>query len=130
MPGIFKNGNLMDENNSRILKWFLWLQNFYFEIIYKLGCLDCLADMLTREQKNIPTLGMMSSKGASSRNPPPKKNKKEWKVIDENDVEHATRQLQYNSLMKPEDRQRYLKVVNEVVVEKYMDATLIKDIKE
>ena len=32
--------------------------------------------------------------------------------------------------MKPEDSQRYMKVVNEVVVEKYMDATLIKAIKE
>ena len=35
MPGIFKNENLMAENSSRILKWFLWLQNFDFEIVYK-----------------------------------------------------------------------------------------------
>ena len=50
MPSIFKNENLMAENSSRILKWFLWLQNFDFEIVYKLGYLNCVADMLTREE--------------------------------------------------------------------------------
>ena len=49
MPGIFKNENLMAENSSRILKWFIWLSNFDYEIIYKPGYLNCLADMLTRE---------------------------------------------------------------------------------
>ena len=42
MPSIFKNENLMAENNSRILKWFLWLQNFDFEIVYKPGYLNCV----------------------------------------------------------------------------------------
>ena len=32
--------------------------------------------------------------------------------------------------MKPQDHQRYLKVINEVVVKTYMDSTLIKAIKE
>ena len=50
MPGIFKNENLMAENSYRILKWFLWLQNFDFDIIYKPGYLNCVADMLTREE--------------------------------------------------------------------------------
>ena len=49
MPRIFKNENPMAENSSRILKWFIWLSNFDYEIIYKPGYLNCLADMLTRE---------------------------------------------------------------------------------
>ena len=31
MPGIFKNENLMAENSSRILKWFIWLSNFDYK---------------------------------------------------------------------------------------------------
>ena len=50
MSGIFKNENLMAENSSRILKWFLCLQNFDFDIVYKTGYLNCVADMLTREE--------------------------------------------------------------------------------
>ena len=50
MHGIFKNENLMPENSFRILKWFLWLQNFDFEIVYKPGYLNCIANMLTREE--------------------------------------------------------------------------------
>ena len=67
MPGILKNESLMAENNSRILKWFLWLSNFDYEIIYKPGYLNYLADMLTREsaQERPPALNMFSS-GASS----------------------------------------------------------------
>jgi len=66
MPGIFKNENLMAENSSRILKWFLWLQNFDFEIVYKPGYLNCVADMLTREElQEKPSLNMFGY-GASS----------------------------------------------------------------
>ena len=70
MPGIFKNENLMAENRSRILKWFIWLSNFDFDIVYKPGYLKCLADMLTREQSAevVPVLSMFSA-GASSSNP-------------------------------------------------------------
>ena len=70
MPGIFKNENLMAENSSRILKWFIWLSNFDFDIVYKSGHLNCLADMLTREQYEQvkPALKMFSA-GASSSNP-------------------------------------------------------------
>ena len=53
MPGIMKNESLMAENNSRILKWFLWLSNFDYEIIYKPGYLNCFADMLTRESAQL-----------------------------------------------------------------------------
>ena len=66
MPGIFKNENLMAENSSRILKWFLWLQNFDFEIVYKIGYLNCVVDMLTREElQEKPSLNMFGY-GASS----------------------------------------------------------------
>ena len=39
----------MVENSSMILKWLPWLQNFDFDIVYKPGYLNCVADMLTRE---------------------------------------------------------------------------------
>lgn len=65
MPGIFKNENLMAKNNSRILKWFVWLQNFDFDIEYKPGYLNCLVDMLTREFQDPPSISMFS-KGESS----------------------------------------------------------------
>ena len=50
MTGILKNENIMEENSSRILKWFLWLQNFDFQIVYKPEYLNCVVDMLTREE--------------------------------------------------------------------------------
>ena len=116
IPSIFKNENLMAENNSGILKWFVLLQKFYFDIVYKPGYLNFLVDMLTMEFQEVfqdsPSLGMFLINGASSINPLPNNHKKEWKLIDENDVEHATRQLQYSNLMKPEDHKRYQKVVN------------------
>ena len=59
MPRIFKNENLMAENSFGILKWFLWLQNFDFEIVYKVVYLNCVADMLTREElQEKPSLNM------------------------------------------------------------------------
>ena len=55
----------MAENSSRILKWFLWLQNFDFEIVYKPVYLNYVADMLTKEElQENPSLSMFSS-GAS-----------------------------------------------------------------
>ena len=69
MPGILKNEYLMTENSSRILKWFLWLQNFDFDIVYKLGYLNCVADMLTREElQEKPSLNMFSYGASSSSN--------------------------------------------------------------
>ena len=38
MPGIFKNENLIAENSSRILKWFIWLSNFDFDIVSQFPC--------------------------------------------------------------------------------------------
>lgn len=50
IPRILKNETSLQENSSHILKWFGWLQNFDFEIEYKLGYLNSLVDMLSREQ--------------------------------------------------------------------------------
>ena len=70
----------MAENNSRILKWFVWLQNFDFGIVYKPGYLNCQVDMLTREFQEgfqeSPALGMFLTSGASSSNLLPNKHKK------------------------------------------------------
>ena len=71
MPGMLKNENVMAENNSRILKWFIWLSNFDYEIVYKPGYLNCLADMLTREsveyiEKLQPSLKMFEPGESSS----------------------------------------------------------------
>ena len=72
MPGILKNESLMAENNSRILKWFLWLSNFDYEIIYKPGYLNYLADMLTKESTQLqpPALNMFSAEASSSSSRP------------------------------------------------------------
>ena len=72
MPGILKNESLMAENKSRILKWFLWLSNFDYEIIYKPGYLNCLADMLTRESAQLQplALNMFSAEASSSSSRP------------------------------------------------------------
>ena len=58
----------MVENSSRILKWFIWLSNFDFDIVYKPGYLNCLADMLAREQSEqaTPSLSMFSTDASSS----------------------------------------------------------------
>ena len=70
----------MAKNNSRILKWFVWLQNFDFNIVYKVDYLNFLVDMLTNEFQEgfqeSPTLGMFLTSGASSSNPLPNKHKK------------------------------------------------------
>ena len=54
MPSILRNESLMAENSSRILKWFSWLRSFDYEIVYKLGYLNFLADMLTKESAQKP----------------------------------------------------------------------------
>ena len=123
MLGIFKNENLMAENNSRILKWFIWLSNFDFDIVYKPGYLNCLADMLTRGQSKeiAPTLSMFSA-GASS-----------------SDVDRGKAPLYqprnglflkpwYESLSEAERRQ-LLDYASRKEAERYLDLTLIKQIQ-
>ena len=74
IPGILKNEKIMAENNSRILKWFIWLSNFDYDIVYKPGYLNCLADMLTRElaKDQPPALNMYSIGASGSRSRPEK----------------------------------------------------------
>ena len=61
--------NIMAKNSSRILKWFLWLQNFDLEIVYKPGYLNCVSDMLTREELHEkPSLNMFSYGASNSSN--------------------------------------------------------------
>ena len=119
----------MAENNSRILKWFVWLQNFDFDIVYKPGHLNCLADMLTREQHNSPSLGMFSIGEFSSSNLPSKKINFD-SFCEVNEVDHAVRQLQCSTLMSEEERKKYLSIISRAFAEQFMNATLIQAIKE
>lgn len=40
---------MLEQWNSRVLRWALWLQGFDFDIIYKTGKENYLANMMTRE---------------------------------------------------------------------------------
>ena len=123
IPGIFKNENLMAENSSRILKWFIWLSNFDFDIVYKPGYLNCLADMLTKEhpKETAPTLSMFTA-GASS-----------------SGADHGKAPLyqpRNGLLLKPwdeslseADRRQLLDYATRKAAERYFDLTLIKQIE-
>ena len=81
---MLKNENVMAKNNSRILKWFIWLSNFDYEIVYKPDYLNCLADMLTRESANDlkelqPALNMFDP-GESSSGPARRRMRRELKT--------------------------------------------------
>jgi hypothetical protein len=39
----------LEQGNNRILRWSLWLDRFDFEIHYKPGKDNCVADLLIRE---------------------------------------------------------------------------------
>jgi hypothetical protein len=49
MKGMLSNHRLLEQGNNRILRWSLWLEGYDFEIEYKPGKENCLADLLTRE---------------------------------------------------------------------------------
>jgi hypothetical protein len=49
MKGMLSNQRLLEQGNNRILRWSLWLDGFDFEIHYKPGKDNCVADLLTRE---------------------------------------------------------------------------------
>ena len=110
MLGIFKNENLMAENSSRILKWFLWLQNFDFEIVYKPGYLNCVADMLTREElQEKPSLNMFSYGTSSSSN---KKSKLQI----------------FNDPLSEEEREDFLNCASKKEADKYLALSLIQQV--
>lgn len=49
MKGILSNKKLLEQGNTKILRWALWLEGVDFDIVYKSGAENYLADMLTRE---------------------------------------------------------------------------------
>ena len=103
MPGMLKNETVMAENNSRILKWFIWLSNFDYEIVYKPGYLNCLADMLTRESadeeiKKFQPGMMMFNAGESSSGPARRRMRREIK--EERDA--AKKPLTHEELLQKE----------------------------
>ena len=110
MPRIFKNENLMVENSSKILKWFLWLQNFDFEIVYKPGYLNFVVDMLTREKlQERPSLNMFNSRESSSSN----KNSK-LRI--------------FKDPLSEEEREDFFNCANKREAEKYLALSLFRQI--
>ena len=110
MPSIFKNENLMEENSSRILKWFLWLQNFDFENVYKPRYLNCVANMLTREElQEKPSLNMFGYGESSS-------SKKKSKL-----------QI-FNEPLLGEERAYFLNCASKKEADKYLALSLIQQV--
>ena len=49
MKGMLSNKRLLEQGNNRVLRWSIWLEGYDFDIEYKPGKENCLADLLTRE---------------------------------------------------------------------------------
>lgn len=50
MKGMIQNiKKMLEQGNSRVLRWALWLEVFDFDIIHKIGKENYLANMMTRE---------------------------------------------------------------------------------
>jgi len=49
MKSILANKRLLEQGSTKLLRWALWLDGFDFDIVYKSGVENYLADMLTRE---------------------------------------------------------------------------------
>ena len=103
MPGMLRNETVMAENNNRILKWFIWLSNFDYEIVCKPSYLNCLADMLTRDsaedlQKLQLELKMLDA-GESSSGPARRRMRREIKKQEDRE---AAKPLTYEELLEKE----------------------------
>ena len=46
---MLSNTRLLEQGNSRIIRWALWLEGFDFYIVYKVGKENYLRELLTRE---------------------------------------------------------------------------------
>ena len=100
----------MVENSSRILKWFLQLQNFDFEIVYKPGYLNCVADMLTREKlQEKPSLNMFGYGASNASN----KNSK-LRI--------------FNDPLPKEEREDFLNCTNKKEYDKYLSLFLTQQV--
>jgi hypothetical protein len=53
MKGMLSNHRLLEQGNNKILRWSLWLEGYDFDIEYKPGKENCIADLLTREASPI-----------------------------------------------------------------------------
>jgi hypothetical protein len=48
MKGMLTNHKLLEQGNNRVLRWSLWLDGYDFDIEYKPGKENCIADLLTQ----------------------------------------------------------------------------------
>ena len=117
----------MAKNSSRILKWFIWLSNFDYEIIYNPCYLNRLAHMLTREnsQPTAPSLSMFTP-GSSSSGLSRDKGKDPIQPL-----YHPKNGLflkPWDKSIVEEERKQLLDFASRKEAEKYLEITLIKKI--
>ena len=125
MPRIFMNENLMAKNSSIILKWFIWLSSFDYEIVYKPGYLNCLADMLKREnsQPAVPGLSMFTP---SSSCYGPNIDKGKAPVHPLYQPRNGLFLKEWDESLSEDERRKLLDFASRREAEKYLEITLIK----
>jgi hypothetical protein len=53
MKGMLSKHKLLEQGNNIVLRWSLWLDGYDFEIEYKPSKDNCLANIITREAKDL-----------------------------------------------------------------------------